>query len=140
MLSEILGQDIVYNRVPMERSPEYWAGWFLAYFKWYPNKSFKEFLDVVPLHTLILRYSPYHETPEEKTDERIEEQLPIQNKPTYSRELRKLPKRQLSVLSGVPVRSINCYEQDCALLRKAQAETLYAIAKTLDCTTEDLLN
>ena len=30
MLSELLEQDIDYNQVPLDRSPEYWAGWVLA--------------------------------------------------------------------------------------------------------------
>lgn len=140
MLSEILGQDVPYDQVPTNRSPEYWAGWVLAYSQWYLNRSFKEILDAVPLNQLISKYSPYHEAPEEKTAEWIEAQMPIKNKLTYIRKLRNLSKRQLSDLSGVHIRSISYYEQNRSLLRKAQADTLYALAKALDCTIEDLLN
>ena len=139
LLSEILERDVPYNTVPLDRSPEYWAGWVLAYSQWYLNKSFKEILSAVPMSTLIAKYHPYHEAPESKTVEWIESKFPIKNKLTYFRELRKLSKKQLSDLSGVNIRSINYYEQDSSLLKKAQAETLYALAKTLDCTIEDLL-
>ena len=139
MLSEILEKDVPYNQVPLDRSPEYWAGWVLAYSQWYLNKPFKELLDAVPLSSLIAKYHPYHEAPEEKTAEWIEDNLPVKNKLTYFRKLRKLSKKQLADLSGVNIRSINYYEEDRSLLRKAQAETLYALAKTLDCTIEDLL-
>lgn len=139
MLSEIIEKDVPYNQVPLDRSPEYWAGWVLAYSQWYLNKPFKDILDAVPFSNLIAKYHPYHEAPEEKTAEWIEENLPVKNKLTYFRELRKLSKKQLSDLSGVNLRSINYYEEDHSLLRKAQAETLYALAKTLDCTIEDLL-
>lgn len=140
LLSEIINKDVPYNQVPLDRSPEYWAGWVLAYSQWYLNKSFKEILDSVPLSKLIAKYHPYHEAPEEKTARWIEDNLPIKNKLTYFRQLRKLSKKQLSDLSGINIRSINYYEEDCSLLRKAQANTLYALAKTLDCTIEDLLN
>ena len=140
LLTEILERDVPYNNVPLDRSPEYWAGWVLAYSQWYLNKSFKVILSAVPLSTLIAKYHPYHEAAESKTAEWIEANLPIQNKLTYFRELRKLTKKQLSDLSGVNIRSINYYEEDPSLLKKAQAETLYALAKTLDCTIEDLLS
>ena len=39
MLSEILEKDVPYNQVPLDRSPEYWAGWVLAYSQWYLNKN-----------------------------------------------------------------------------------------------------
>lgn len=139
LLSEILEQDVPYNSVPLDRSPEYWAGWVLAYSQWYLNKPFKEILSAVPMSTLIEKYYPYHEAPESKTAEWIEANLPIKNKLTYFRELRKLTKKQLSNLSGVNIRSINYYEENSSLLKKAQAETLYALAKTLDCKIEDLL-
>ena len=139
MLSEILEKDVPYNQVPLDRSPEYWAGWVLAYSQWYLNKPFKELLDAVPFSKLIAKYHPYHEAPEETTAEWLEENLPVKNKLTYFRQLRKLSKKQLADLSGVNIRSINYYEEDRSLLRKAQAETLYALAKTLDCTIEDLL-
>ena len=139
MLSEILEKDVPYNQVPLDRSPEYWAGWVLAYSQWYLNKPFKELLDAVPLSSLIAKYHPYHEAPEEKTAEWIEDNLPVKNKLTYFRKLRKLSKKQLADLSGVNIRSINYYEKDRSLLQKAQAETLYALAKILDCTIEDLL-
>lgn len=139
LLSEILERDVPYNTVPLDRSPEYWAGWVLAYSQWYLNKSFKEILSAVPMSTLIAKYHPYHEAPESKTVEWIESKFPVKNKLTYFRELRKLSKKQLSDLSGVNIRSINYYEEDSSLLKKAQAETLYALAKTLDCTIEDLL-
>lgn len=55
------------------------------------------------------------------------------------RQLRKLTQKQLSVLSGVKLRSIQAYEQGDNDIQKAQAETLYLLAKTLDCTIEELL-
>jgi hypothetical protein len=44
MLSEILDKPCSYSNIPMERSPEYWAGWILANAQWSLNKTFKEIL------------------------------------------------------------------------------------------------
>lgn len=46
---------------PVERSPEYWAGWALAYYQWESARSFAEILRAVPMPAIIALYSPYHE-------------------------------------------------------------------------------
>ncbi|MCI9182301.1 MAG: helix-turn-helix domain-containing protein [Acholeplasmatales bacterium] len=43
------------------------------------------------------------------------------------------------MLSGLNIRSIRSYEQGQNELSKAQGDTLLMLAKTLDCTIEDLL-
>lgn len=140
MLVEILEQDAPYNQVSMDRTPEYWAGWVLAYTQWYLDIPFQKILTAVPLSALISIYHPYHEAPESKTAKWIEDKLPNKNKLTYYRKLRQLSKKQLSRLSGVNIRSLNYYEADRRYLWKAKGETLYALAKTLCCTIEDLLH
>ena len=42
-------------------------------------------------------------------------------------------------MSGVSLRSIQMYEQRNKDINKAQAESLYCLAKALGCTMEDLL-
>ena len=139
MLSELLGKDVPYAQIPLDRSPEYWAGWILAYAQWYLDKPFKEILNAVPLRTLIERYYPYHEAPESKTVEWIAAQFPAESALKRYRNLRNLSQKQLAALSGVKLRSIKCYEQGDIDIRNAQAETLYALAKVLDCFIEDLI-
>ena len=45
----------------------------------------------------------------------------------------------VAVISGVPVRSIQQYEQRRKDLNKAAAETVAALARALFCSVEDLL-
>lgn len=71
LLSEVLNRDVPYNRISLDRTPEYWAGWILAYSQRYLNKSFAEIGKAVPLRDLIAKYYPYHEAPESKTAEWI---------------------------------------------------------------------
>ena len=42
-------EDIMY----LDKSPEYWAGWALAYYQWYSGRSFMEILTAVPLEAII---------------------------------------------------------------------------------------
>lgn len=65
---EISSKDIgVYKEklnesgLKLHRSPEYWAGWSLAYYQWYSNKSFVEINNVVNIDKVIKLYNPYHE-------------------------------------------------------------------------------
>lgn len=139
MLSELFETIIPYDSVPMDRSPEYWAGWILALSQWYFNRSFKEILTVVSFGEIINRYYPYHEADEMKTIEWIEDRFRKESALKRIRIARKLSQSQLSELSGVKLRSIQCYEQGDIDIRNAQADTLYALAKTLDCSIEDLI-
>ena len=139
MLSELLNQEVEYNRVPLDRSPEYWAGWILAYSQWYLNRSFKEILGVMPFSKLANLYHPYHEAPEMKTVERIQSLFPFESALKRIRLQRNLSQKQLAELSKVKLRNIQSYEQGEVDISSAKAETLYALAKTLDCTIEDLI-
>ena len=61
LLIEITNKDIKYDSVPMDGTPQHWAGWILAYAQWYLNKSFSEIISVMPFSQLINIYHPYHE-------------------------------------------------------------------------------
>ena len=47
--------------------------------------------------------------------------------------------KQLAELAGVSLRSIQMYEQRQKDINKAQSDSLFRLAKALDCTMEDLL-
>lgn len=44
-----------------DRSPEYWAGWVLAYFQWSKNLTFKSIFQKVPLERILNLYPLGHE-------------------------------------------------------------------------------
>ena len=140
MLSEILQKDVAYTAVPLDRTPAYWAGWVLAKAQWLLRKSFTEILSVMPLSSLIDMYYPYHEADEQKTIDVIKERFNNgEPKLKALRKKRKLTQEQLAALSGVNLRSIRSYEQQDNEIGKAGGETLQALAQTLDCRIEDLL-
>ena len=55
------------------------------------------------------------------------------------REEASLSQNKLATLSGVSNRMIQYYEQGAKDINKAQAETLFKLAKILNCSIEDLI-
>ncbi|MDD4291055.1 MAG: helix-turn-helix transcriptional regulator [Clostridia bacterium] len=139
MLSEILDKESQYVTIPMNRSPEYWGGWVLAYTQWSLRKSFKEILSAISFSRIVSLYNPYHEADEGKTVDLIRKLFPTESALKRIRTTRKLSQTQLAEISGVKLRSIQCYEQGDTDIAKAQGETLHALATALDCSIEDLL-
>lgn len=140
MLSLLLKKQVHYPAVPMNRSPEYWAGWTLAKAQWELGRSFSEILSVLPLSSLIALYHPYHEADESKTVDMIRRRFPAEKSALKRiRKDKNLTQEQLSILSGVNLRSIRAYEQGDNDLAKAQGETLQLLAHALDCSIEELL-
>ena len=139
MLMIILDREVEYTVVPLDRTPEYWAGWVLAKAQWYLNKPFKELLSVMPFRKLVGLYYPYHEADEMKTVEIIQSYFPKTSALKLLRQKRKLTQEQLALLSGVNLRSIRSYEQGDNDIAKAQGDTLQMLAKALDCSMEELL-
>lgn len=140
MLMIIIDKDVEYTTVPLDRTPQYWAGWILANAQWYLNKSFKEILDVIPFSSLVSMYYPYHEADEMKTIEIIQKYFPKTSSLKLLRQKRNLTQEQLALISGVNIRSIRSYEQGENDILKAQGESLLMLSKALGCTIEELLN
>ena len=44
----------------LDKSPEYWAGWALAYYQWSTDLSFMEILRAASLDDIIQMYPLYH--------------------------------------------------------------------------------
>lgn len=129
-------------RYTAERSPEYWAGWALAYYQWETAMSFAEIVKSIPLNQIILLYSPYHEMDIRQFCDRMNELYRAANPETRLKQLRKrsgLSQSELAELSGVPLRTIQQYEQRQKNINKAQAEYLVMLARTLNCNAEDLM-
>lgn len=47
--------------LPINRSPEYWTGWALAYYQWNTGKSFQKINEEVPIEMIVEMYHPFHE-------------------------------------------------------------------------------
>lgn len=125
-----------------DRSPEYWAGWALAEYQWFTGRRYKDIFAKISLSDIIAMYKLYHEMDIRQFIDSMENRYKDIEKETKLktiRENRGLSQTELAEQAGVNVRSIQMYEQRMNDIDKAQAHTLYKLARVLGCTVEDLL-
>ena len=129
-------------RYTMDRSEEYWTGWALAYYQWETALSFAEIIRHVPVLEIKALYHPYHEMDIRQFSDRLKELIRHAQPETNLGLLRKksgMSQRQLAELSGIPLRTIQQYEQRQKNINKAQAEYLLMLAQALHCDITQLI-
>ena len=93
----------------IDKGPEFWAGWALAFYQWYSNGSFFEILAAVSLEKLIAMYPIYHEMDIMQFVDRMAKEMQTaypQTKLRMRRETCGLSQSELSSDSGVSLRQI----------------------------------
>ena len=124
------------------RSHEYWTVWILSYYQWYTGKSFRIIQKEVTIERIRDMYNPYHEMDISQSDDRIIELSQQTRMETYLKKYRKmagLTQSQLSEETGIPIKTIQQYEQGRKDINKAQAEYVIKLAQVLCCNPVDLL-
>ena len=125
-----------------DRTPEYWTGWALAYYQWFSAQSFARINSFVPIEEVRAFYIPYHEMDVSRFCERMDETMKQRNSLTNLKRLRiqlGLSQSELAKESGVPVRTIQQYEQRQKSINRAQAQCLLNLSGALYCKPTDLL-
>ncbi len=126
----------------VNRSKEYWLGWALAYYQWHTSLSFAEIIKYVPIKKILKLYSPYHEMDIRHFVDQMNELYVGAKKETNLKIRRKrlgISQSKLAELTGIPVRTIQQYEQRQKNINKAQVEYLVVLARVLYCRVEDLV-
>ena len=116
-------------RYAMDRSEEYWTGWALAWYQWETGMSFAMIVRYV-------MYNPYHEMDIRQFADHMDELIRTAKPETNLKLIRQqngLSQRQLAELSGVPLRTIQQYEQRQKNINRAQVEQMAKIARVLKC-------
>lgn len=124
------------------RSPEYWAGWALAYYQWYTSLSFGDITEAVPISEIITLYSPYHEMDIRQFCDKMNELYKSRKPETNLKRIRKLAglsQSELAEQCAIPLRTLQQYEQRQKDINKARAEYLIAMSRILNCLPEDLV-
>lgn len=135
-------QERIQPQYTVDRSEEYWTGWALAYYQWETALKFQEIVRCVPIQDIRRLYSPYHEMDIRQFCDKMNELYRMAKPETNLKSLRQkagFSQRELAELSGVPVRTIQQYEQRQKNINKAQAEYLVMLAQALCCGVEDLM-
>ena len=129
-------------RFTVGRSEEYWTGWALAWYQWETSVSFRDINQVVSIDRVRKMYEPYHEMDILQFRDRMNELYAAALPETALKRLRRyagLSQRQLAEYSGIPLRTIQQYEQRQKDINKAQAEYLIRLSRALCCDTEMLM-
>jgi len=137
-ISTIEEEDVMY----VDRSPEYWGGWALAFYQWYTAYSFMEILSTVPMSHILKMYPVYHEMDIIKFAEEISRRINATRTKTRLREYRDrvgVSQSQLAVNADVPIRQIQLFEQGQRDINKTSAITLLKLSNALGCRMEDLM-
>ena len=124
------------------KTPEYWAGWAVAYYEWCRDMPFDRIESSVPITEIIEMYNPYHETDITRFVDEIDSRIAAAKTDSRLSRLRayvNLSQKALAAKSGVSVRMIEQYEQGRKDINRASSATLYQLAKALNCRMEDLM-
>lgn len=139
----VYNEDLVIEAIqPVDKTPEYWAGWALADYQWYSGYRFKDIFEKIKMSEIVNMYHPYHEMDIRHFYEAMDKRMRIQTRETNLKRIREafgLSQSELAKKSGVSLRSIQMYEQRNNDIDKAQGHTLYKLSVALGCDIEDLL-
>lgn len=153
-------------RYTASRSKEYWTGWALAQYQWERALPFAEILHAISMKEIIAVCDGYRESeikslsdnlswmdtltvPDHMNEAnynalaiKLDEMIAGLSKPTSLKQLRMqngLSQSQLAAASGIPVRTIQQYEQRQKDINKASFETIIKLAAALSCEPSQLI-
>ena len=145
IINRVIGKPSRTNDGTYSISPEYWAGWVLAYYQWLSGKSFRYLqANGLDIEKVIALYHPLHEADIVKfadTAESIirnhikESESPIKK----ARERIGITQKELSARSNVSLRMIRAYEQRKQSLSNANFSTVSNLASALLVDTADII-
>ena len=124
------------------KSPEYFAGWSLAYYSWYSNNSFRDIYRIIATDKVVSMYKPYHEMDVMQFVMALDDKMREAFEESKLKRLRcymKLTQKELAIKSGVSRRMIEQYEQGRKSLSHASAVTVSNLADALGCNMSDLI-
>ncbi len=143
IVAETKGQELQIE--PQEhfgRSKEYWIGWAAAYYQWYSGRKYGDIFKVISFEDLQKMYHTLHEADITKFADIVDSRIKEHFSETNLKRIRTaygFTQAELSVRSGVSLRSIQMYEQRNKNINKASVDTVYSLARVLGCTMEDLI-
>lgn len=126
----------------LDKSPEYWAGWALAYYQWYTGRTFGRIYRAVSVEEILRMYDVYHEMDISKFVECMNERWSAYYKETNLKRIRTfagVSQSELAKMSGVPVRQIQLFEQKQRDINHTKAINVLKLARSLGCKSEELL-
>lgn len=125
----------------LDRSPEYWLGFYLSYYQWYNNLKFEQITSKVTISDILLMYRKYHEMDVRHFVVALDE-MRQERQVARLQEYRKricLSQRELAEKADVPLRTIQQYEQKQKNINHARVDYVMRLAQALYCRPDDLM-
>lgn len=127
------------NKKLLKSDKYYWLGLVIASYCYGKKISFKEFGQRIKPSQILRMYNIMHEAPHMKVIEEIDKILNKQESVLKSiRQAKNISQNELSILSGVSLRSIQMYEQKKKNISKASFEIVKRLANSLLIKPEEL--
>ncbi len=126
----------------IDRSPQYWAGWALAFYQWYTGRTFQRIYRAVPVRELLKMYPVFHEMDLMQfvsAMNRKWKEYYVETNLQRLREYAGLSRRELADLSEISLRQIQLFEQRQRDINHTRAINLVKLSRALRCRCEDLL-
>ncbi len=126
----------------LDKSPEFWAGWALAFYQWYTGKTFQRIYKAVPIREILRMYPVFHEMDIMQFADAMNERLAKFYTETNLQRYRLyagLSQGELAQISNIPVRQIRLFEERRQNINHARAITVMKLGRALGCRCEDLL-
>lgn len=141
IISEKENVDLKDSSFEVQRSVEYWIGWSLGFYQWYSGKRFKEINEIADMDAFVLMYPKYHEMDimhlVEHLDSRSKTQKSLKLK--RLRSYAGLSQKELAEKTGIPLRTIQQYEQGQKDLAHSRVDSVIRLSKALYCDVEELV-
>lgn len=137
-MKPVTNEDEMY----LDKTPEYWTGWALAYYQWYTCRPFMKINKAVPVNRVLSMYDVYHEMDISHFVDTMNGLWDKFYRETNLKRIRKtagFTQHELAELSGVPVRQIQLFEQRQRNINHTKAIDVVKLGRVLGCKPEDLL-
>lgn len=123
-------------------SKEYWAGTVIAEYAWEKNMSYQELDGYISVEEVIGLYKDFVNADSLVINIRLDEMLNAKKKVAklkLRREMLGLSQSELAEQSGIPLRTLQQYEQRRKNINNAKAVYLVDLASVLRCEVRDLI-
>lgn len=126
----------------LDKSPEYWCGWMLAYYQWKTGRSFKKIYQIIKLSEIIALYPTHHEADIERAVETMDILFDRRHTNPYFHQIRKnkdMSIEEIADRTSVDLAVIQSMDSEFDTIQSIDSNSLYKISCVLGCTMEDLM-
>lgn len=125
----------------LEKSPEYWCGWVLAYYQWYKSVTYERIQKAVSINDIRCMYNTMHEADITRFITTMNDKMGEYYKDTrlkFYRTNAGYSQSELAKEADVPLRQIQMVEQRKRDINKMNFESVLKLSRVLKIQPQDL--